>query len=198
LTVEAWAKKGFRLSEPETWDRADCCGLKLIWTPALHDLRHDLQQVAHCSAEQAKNFTELVLGFVHRKSELAYSMVGILMAQIGINGKSHGKQKDVLNALLNHNAIHKTHNHFHDKTSGYRHGAFYIVNRLITFEGEGITAGSPHTHTVSIDNLPLSYEPLFSNEDDVLDFVTETRRLNADRLFRERHKQVKQAIKRVA
>lgn len=196
-SVRAWTKKGFQLSDPETWDRAQLCGLLLVWTPRLYDLRHDVQNLTGCTPEQAKAFVELVLSFVHRKAELAYSMVGRLLTQVGIKGQSHARQGEIISLLRQGGFICKTHNHHNDNLTGYRHGAFYICGAdVVHFEGEATTTHT--THTVSIDYLPLEYEPLMTNAQEINDFLREGRRLEANRLYRERIRQLRRSLQTAA
>ena len=89
--VEAWSRRGFKLHDPATWDKhkqAVVPELKLVWTASLLALVPELVEVAHCSHDQAKRFIEKVLAFVECNNELAESMVGRLLEEVGIKGRS--------------------------------------------------------------------------------------------------------------
>ena len=143
--VEAWGKKGFRLHDPATWDKhrqAVVPELKLAWTAVLLALVPELAEIAHCSHDQAKSLIEKVLAFVECNNELAESMVGRLLEEVGVKGRSRQKQHDVRKLLVEKGLLLKQKNYFSDKATGYRHGNFYICGPGVRFEESG-----PHTHT---------------------------------------------------
>jgi hypothetical protein len=185
--IAAWSKKGFRLHDPATWHnhkQAVVPELKLMWTASLLGLIPELVQLAHCDYDQAKAFIEKVLAFVEANNELAESMVGRLLEEVGIKGKCRQKQHDVRKLLVEKNLLLKQKNYFNDTATGYRHGNFYICGAGVRFEQSG-----PHnTHTVSI-YLSVDVSPLDSTSDDWLDFVIKSRRLACDRRYRERLRQ---------
>jgi hypothetical protein len=196
--VAAWSKKGFRLHDPTTWHnhkRAVVPELKLVWTASLLNLIPELVQIAHCDYDQAKRFIEKVLAFVECNNELAESMVGNLLEEVRIKGKSRQKQHDVRKLLVEKNLLLKQKNYFNDPDSGYRHGNFYICGSDVRFEEESV----PHnTHTVSICYLSVDVSPVDSTSDDWLDFVMEGRRLDCDRRYGERLRQLKMLFSRAA
>jgi hypothetical protein len=101
--VEAWSRRGFKLHDPATWDKhrqAVVPDLKLVWTAELLALIPEVEKTAYCSYEQAKVFIEKVLAFVEYNNELAESMVGNLLEEVGIKGKCRQKQHDVLKLLV--------------------------------------------------------------------------------------------------
>ena len=101
--VEAWSRRGFKLHDPATWDkhkRAVVPDLKLVWTAELLALIPELATIAHAPQEQAKVFIEKVLAFVEGNNELAQSMVGNLLEEVGIKGKCRLKQHDVRKLLV--------------------------------------------------------------------------------------------------
>ena len=144
--VEAWGKKGFRLHDPATWHKhrqAVVPELKLVWTAALAGAGPGTcAALAHCDHDQAKAFIEKVLAFVECNNELAESMVGKLLEEVGIKGRSRQKQHDVRKLLVDKGLLLKQKNYFSDKATGYRHGNFYICGPGVRFEESG-----PHTHT---------------------------------------------------
>jgi hypothetical protein len=188
--VAAWSKKGFCLHDPATWNKhkqAVVPDLKLAWTASLLGLIPELVQLAHCDFDQAKAFIEKVLAFVECNNELAESMVGKLLEEVGIRGKCRQKQHDVRKLLVDRGLLLKQKNYFSDPDSGYRHGNFYICGPGVRFEEPG-----PHTpHTVSISYPSVAVTPLDFTADDWLDFVMEARRLACDRRYRERLRQLK-------
>ncbi len=195
--VEAWGKKGFRLHDPATWDKhkqAVVPELKLVWTASLLGLIPDIERIAYCDCDQAKRFIEKVLAFVEANNELAESMVGRLLEEVGIKGKCRQKQHDVRKLLVDKGLLLKQKNYFSDPDTGYRHGNFYICGPGVRFE-ESV----PHTtHNVSICYLSLEVMPVDSTSDDWLDFVMEDRRLACDRRYRERLRQLNRLFSRAA
>jgi hypothetical protein len=195
--VAAWSKKGFRLRDPATWHnhkRAVVPELKLVWTASLLGLIPELVQIAHCDYDQAKAFIEKVLAFVECNNELAESMVGRLLEEVGIKGKCRQKQHDVRKLLVDKGLLLKQKNYFSDPNTGYKHGNFYICSAGVQFEESG-----PHnTHTVSINYLSVDVTPVDSTSDDWLDFVMEDRRLACDRRYRERLRPLNMRFSRAA
>jgi hypothetical protein len=188
--VAAWSRRGFKLHDPATWDKhkqAVVPELKLVWTASLLGLIPELVQLAHCNYDQAKAFIEKVLAFVEANNELAESMVGRLLEEVGIKGQSRQKQHDVRKLLVEKGLLLKQKSYFSDTATGYRHGNFYVCGAGVRFEEESV----PHTpHTVSICYLSLTTSPVDSTSDDWLDFVMEARRLACDRRYRERLRQL--------
>ena len=195
--VAAWGKKGFRLHDPATWHKhkqAVVPDLKLVWTAELLALVPVLERVAHCDYDRAKAFIEKVLAFVECNNELAESVVGRLLEEVGIKGRSRQKQHDVRKLLVEKGLLLKQKNYYSNPDSGYRHGNFYICGAGVRFEESG-----PHnTHNVSICYPSLGVTPLYSTADDWLDFVMEGRRLACDRRYRERLRQLKLLFSRAA
>jgi hypothetical protein len=195
--VAAWGKKGFRLHDPATWDKhkqAVVPDLKLVWTADLLALIPEVEKTAHCSHDQARRFIERVLAFVECNNELAQSMVGRLLEEVGIRGKCRQKQHDVRKLLVDRGLLLKQKNYFSDKATGYRHGVFYICGPGVRFEEPG-----PHnTHTVSIGYLSMAVTPPDFTDDDWLDFVMEARRMACDRRYRERLRQLQLLFSRAA
>ncbi len=195
--VEAWSRRGFKLHDPATWDKhrqAVVPELKLTWTASLLALVPELVEVAHCSHDQAKALIEKVLAFVECNNELAESMVGRLMEEVGIKGRSRQKQHDVRKLLVDKGLLLKQKNYFSDTATGYRHGNFYICGPGVRFE-----ESAPHTpHPVSISYLSLEVSPVDSTSDDWLDFVMEGRRLACDKRYRERLRQLNLLFSRAA
>jgi hypothetical protein len=146
--VAAWSKKGFRLHDPATWDKhkqAVVPDLKLVWTAELLALIPELATIAYASHDQGKLFIEKVLAFVECNNELAESMVGRLLEEVGIKGKCRQKQHEVRKLLVEKGLLLKEKNYFSDKATGYRHGNFYICGPGVRFEEP-----APHTHTPCI------------------------------------------------
>jgi hypothetical protein len=195
--VAAWSRRGFKLHDPATWDKhkqAVVPDLKLVWTADLLPLVPELERVAHCRHDQAKVFIEKVLAFVEANNELAESMVGRLLEEVGIKGKCRQKQHDLRKLLVEKELLLKQKNYFSDPDSGYRHGNFYICGPGVRFEESG-----PHTtHTVSISYLSVDVTPVDSSSADWLDFVMEDRRLACDRRYRERLRQLNMLFSRAA
>jgi hypothetical protein len=195
--VEAWSRRGFKLNDPATWHKhkqAVVPDLKLVWTASLLGLIPELVQIAHCDYDQAKVFIEKVLAFVECNNELAESMVGNLLEEVGIKGRSRQKQHDVRKLLVEKGLLLKQKNYFSDPDTGYRHGNFYICGPGVRFAESG-----PHTpHTVSTCYLSLKVTPVDATRDDWLDFVMEDRRLACDRRYRERLRQLNTLFSRAA
>jgi hypothetical protein len=195
--VEAWSRRGFKLHDPATWDKhkqAVVPELKLVWTAELLALVPEVEKTAYCSHDQAKVFIEKVLAFVECNNELAESMVGRLLEEVGIKGRCRQKQHDVRKLLVEKGLLLKQKNYFSDPDTGYRHGNFYICGPGVRFEESG-----PHnTHPVSIHYLSLNTAPLDPMSDDWLDFVMEARRLACDRRYRERLRQLNMRFSRAA
>jgi hypothetical protein len=151
-SVAAWARRGFRLHDPATWlarKPVVNSSLRLEWTPALLDLLPELARVARCDLGQAKRLLEKVLGFVESHNELAQSMVGRLLEQVGIKGRSRQKQHEVRKFLVENGLLVKRYNYYWDRASGYRHGNFYVCGAAVTFEHEvdaaqQVIASTPH------------------------------------------------------
>lgn len=143
------------------------------------------------SQEQARNFLDTILCFVQGRNELSKSMVGRLLEQCGIKGKSGQKQTDVRNCLVNAGILIKQRNYFCDKASGYRHGNFYICGLLVEFQEEA----QPHTppHTVSIY---LSFVNAADGDDTVewREVVMEQRRQACERRYRERIRRFREVL----
>jgi hypothetical protein len=195
--VAAWGKKGFRLHDPATWHKhkqAVVPELKLVWTAELQALIPEVEKTAYCSYDQAKVFIEKVLAFVEANNELAESMVGRLLEDVGVKGKCRQKQHDVRKLLVDKGLLLKQKNYFSDPDTGYRHGNFYICGPGVRFEESG-----PHTHThVSISYLSVVFAPVDSTSPDWLDFVMEDRRLACDRRYRDRLRQLNMLFSRAA
>jgi len=195
--VAAWSNRGFFLHDPATWSKhkqAVVPELNLVWTAELLALVPELAALAHATEEQAKRFIEKVLAFVETNNELAESMVGNLLEEVGIKGRSRQKQHDVRKLLVQKGLLLKHKNYFSDKTTGYRHGNFYICGGGVRFE-----ESAPHnTQPVSIDYLSLNVEPVNSSSHDWLDFVMEARRLACDQRYRERLRQLNMQFCRAA
>jgi hypothetical protein len=195
--VEAWSRKGFRLHDPSTWQRPEAVAVpdyKLVWTSDLLNVVPELASVAHTTADQAKLLSEKVLAFVQGRSELAESMVGRLLEQVGIKGRSRQKQHDVRKLLVERGLLVKQFNYFQDKVSGYRHGNFYVCGLAVSFEHEAKAArvffAAPHPPRIyshpSLDEEPDGFSP-----DDWLDLVMESRRLACTERYRERWRRLK-------
>jgi hypothetical protein len=140
--VEAWSRRGFKLHDPATWNKhkqAVVPELKLVWTASLLGLIPELVQLAHCDYDQAKGFIEKVLAFVECNNELAESMVGRLLEEVGIKGKCRQKQHDVRKLLVDKGLLLKQKNYFSDPDTGYKHGNFYICGPGVRFEEPGHT-----------------------------------------------------------
>src|SRR5262249_44080186 len=137
---------------------------------------------------------EKLLAFVECNNELAESVVGRLLEEVGIKGRCRQKQHDVRKLLVDRGVLLKQKNYFSDPDSGYRHGNFYICGPGVRFEESG-----PHTtHTVSIHYLSVYVTPLDPTGDDWLDFVMKARRLACDRQYRERLRQLNMRCSRAA
>jgi hypothetical protein len=195
--VEAWSRRGFKLHDPATWHKhkqAVVPELKLVWTAELLALVPELATVAYASHDQAKAFIEKALAFVEGNNELAQSMVGNLLEEVGIKGKCRQKQHDVRKLLVEKGLLLKRKNYFSDPDSGYKHGNFYICGPGVRFE----ESGPHHTHPVSTCYLSLGVTPVDAASDDWLDFVMESRRLACDRRYRERLRQLNMLFSRAA
>jgi len=195
--VEAWCKKGFRLHDPATWNKhkqAVVPEFKLVWTASLLNLIPELVQIAHCDYDQAKKLIEKLLAFVEANNELAESMVGKLLEEVGIKGKCRQKQHDVRKLLVEKGMLLKQKNYFSDLDTGYRHGNFYICSERVQFEVDV----PQHTQPVSICYLSLNTAPVNSTSDDWLDLVMEARRLACDQRYRERLRQLNRPFSRAA
>ena len=105
------------------------------------------------------------MAVVEANNELAESMVGNLLEEVGIKGRSRQKQHDVRKLLVDKALLFKQKNYFSDPDTGYRHGNFYICGPGVRFEEKAI----PHTpHTVSICYLSLEVTPVDQVEGFVL------------------------------
>jgi hypothetical protein len=190
--VAAWSRRGFKLHDPATWHnhkQAVVPELKLVWTASLLSLIPELVQIAHCDQDQARRFIEKILAFVEANNELAETMVGNLLEEVGIKGKCRQKQHEVRKLLVEKGVLWKQKNYFNDPDTGYRHGNFYICGAGVRFAEESVP---PHnTHTVSICYLSVDVSPVDSTSDDWLDFVMEARRLQCDQRYGERLRQLK-------
>jgi hypothetical protein len=145
-SVAAWAGKGFRLHDPNTWlarKPAANSASRLEWTPALLGLLPGLAAVARCDVDQAKRLLEEVLTFVESHNELAQSMVGRLLGQVGVKGRSRQKQHEVRKFLVESGLLVKRYNYYWDRASGYRHGNFYVCGPAVTFAHQAGAIGPP-------------------------------------------------------
>jgi hypothetical protein len=190
-TVEAWSNRGFYLHDPATWENHKQAELKLVWTAPLLALVPELAALAHTSDDLAKVFMEKVLAFVEAHNELAESMVGNLLEEAGIKGRSRQKQHDVRKFLVEKGLLVKQKNYFKDPNSNYRHGNFYICGSGVRFEQEAV---SHTTHTVSICYLSLEETSIESDSEDWLDLVMESRRLTCDSRYWERLRQLNRQV----
>ena len=190
--VAAWSKRGFRLHNPDTWNKhkqAVVPDMKLVWTPAILTLIPKLAALAHATEEQAQRFIEKVLAFVDCNNELAESMVGNLLEEAGIKGKSRQKQHDVLQKPPRKTVCSSSGRITSgDQTTGYRHGNFYICGAGVRFEES--ERATNNTHPVSIDYLSFDTSPIDTTSHDWPDFVMEVRRLGCDQRYRERLRQL--------
>jgi hypothetical protein len=187
-SVAAWDSKGFRLHDPATWlahQPTASSPLRLEWTPALLGLLPGLARVAHCDLDQAKRLLEEVLGFVESHNELAQSLVGRLLQQVGVKGGSRQKQHEVRKFLVDAGLLVKRYNYYWDKASGYRHGNFYVCGAAVTFahEAEAARVFAPTPHPPRIYSYPSLGRGL--SEEDRLELVLEGRRLACEGRFRE-------------
>ena len=197
VTVDAWYRRGFYLHDPSTWNKHKGLvvpDLNLIWTPMLLGLIPELAALAHTTPDKAKLLIEKVMAFVESNNELAESMVGNLLEDCGINGRSRQKQHDVRKFLVEKGLLVKQKNYFSDKATGYRHGNFYTCSLEVRFEEEPPPQG---THTVSI-YLSLNIVSGEETEADLLDFVLEKRRLACEWRYRERVRQLKLSFRAAA
>ena len=122
-------------------------------------------------------------------------MVGNLLEEVGIKGKSRQKQHDVRKLLVEKGLLVKQKNYYCDQATGYRHGNFYICGSGVRFEEQ---SAPPHTTpTVSI-YLSLDIEPVDATSHDWLDFVMEGRRLACDQRYRERLMRLSRQFSRAA
>jgi hypothetical protein len=195
--VEAWSRRGFKLHDQATWDKhsqAVVPDLNLLWTAELLALIPEVEKTAHCSHDQAEVFIEKVLAFVEANNELAESIVGRLLEEVGIRGKCRQKQHDVRKLLVDKGLLLKQKNYFSDPDTGYRHGNYYICGPGVLFE-EFV----PHaTQPVSICYLSVAVTPVDATSDDWLDFAMEDRRLACDGRYRERLRQLNRQFSRAA
>ena len=134
--VDAWSRRGFRLHDPTTWHKHKKAMVpepKLVWTAELLALIPKVAALAHADYDQAKALVEKVLAFVEANNELAESMVGNLLEEVGIKGRSRQKQHDVRKLLVEKGMLLKQKNYYSDKATGYRHGNFYICGMGVRF-----------------------------------------------------------------
>jgi hypothetical protein len=196
-SVEAWGRRGFYLHDPDTWHQhkqAVVPELKLVWSAELLAMVPELAVLAHATHEQVKNFLEKILVFVETHNELAESMVGSLLEDTGIHGRSRQKQHDVRQFLVGQGLLYKQKNYYNDPATGYRHGNFYICGLGVRFE----EAGSHNTPPVSISYLSFEEEPVTISDEDMLDLLMERRRLDCDSRHRERLRQLRPQLLRAA
>jgi hypothetical protein len=195
--VEAWSRRGFKLHHTTTWEKhkvAVVPNLKLVWTAEPLSVIPELAALAHTSNEQAKVFIEKVLAFFEGNNELAESMVGRLLEECGVKGRSRQKQYDVRKFLVEKGLLIKQRNYFCDKVSGYRHGNFYVC-------GPGVRFGGSVSHTpppVSICYPSLTEEVDDLTSEEWLDLVMEGRRLACDGRYRERLRRLNMPFARAA
>jgi hypothetical protein len=197
-SVDAWAKHGFRLHDPATWHnhvRASGPLYKLVWTGALLQLVPGLAAIAHTDHDRAKEFLETVLSFVQGHNELAESVVGKLLVQCGIRGRSRQKQHDVRKFLVERGLLIRQKNYFCDQATGYRHGNFYICGPGVAFEEEA--RHDTPTHPVSI-YLSLNIVSDDDETDAGLGIIMERRRLTCERRYQERLRLLRQGLRRAA
>jgi len=198
-SVEAGVRRGFRLHDPATWPCCNCPdvpALKLDWTPTLLTLIPELAALAHADQDQARAFLEKVLAFVQGRNELSESMVGRLLEQCGIKGQSRQKQHDVRKFLVEQGLLIKQRNYFCDKTTGYRHGNFYICGLAVSFEEEEERARHT-THTVSIY---LSFDIAASDGSELgwQELVMYRRHLVCEKRYQDRVGWLRQRFRRAA
>ena len=193
-TVDAWGRKGFLLRDPSTWHKhsqAETPANELVWSSSLMALLPDLADLANATNDQAKNFLKTVLCFVEEHNELSESMVGILLKQNGIKGDSRQKQHDVRQFLVTKGLLIKQRNYFNDKSTGYRHGNFYICGLSVEFKKEAQPQG---THTVSI-YLSLFDASEVNEAEQSYNIVLERRRSTCERRYQERIRRLRQVIR---
>jgi hypothetical protein len=121
---------------------------------------------------------------VESNNELSETMVGALLEEAGIKGRSRQKQCDVRRFLVENGLLLKQKNYFNDPATGYRHGNFYVCGPGVRFEEEA----PQHTHTVSIYYLSPGMASLDLTGDVWPDLLMESRRLCCEQRFRERRR----------
>lgn len=85
----AWNRRGFKLSDPSTWDRAakavsDDGSRDLVWTAELLGLLPGLAEAARCDTEKARTLMRLVCLHVGDRAEMSLSFLERVMAEAGI------------------------------------------------------------------------------------------------------------------
>jgi hypothetical protein len=85
----AWNRRGFRLSDPSTWDRAGQTvaaddGRDIAWSSWVLGLVPGLAQEARCDVDRARTLLRLACLHVHDRYELSLSFLARLMDQAGI------------------------------------------------------------------------------------------------------------------
>jgi hypothetical protein len=121
-------------------------------------------------------------------------MVGRLLEECGIKGRSRQKQHDVRKFLVDKGLLIKQRNYYSDPATGYRHGNFYVC-------GPGVRFGGPVSHTpppVSICYPSLTEEVDDLTSEEWLDLVMEARRLACDGRYRARLRRLKLLFARAA
>lgn len=84
----AWDRRGFKLSDPTTWDRVSRAvaddDRDLVWTAELLGLLPGLAEAARSDQEKARTLLRLVCIHIDRKGELSLSFLERVMAEAGI------------------------------------------------------------------------------------------------------------------
>lgn len=84
----AWNRRGFRLSDPSTWDRAGRAVADdrrdIVWSPDTLGLLPGLAEAARCDQDRARKLLRMVCVHVGLKAELSLSFLERIMAEAGI------------------------------------------------------------------------------------------------------------------
>lgn len=84
----AWDRRGFRLSDPSTWNRAGKATLDdardLVWSPWVLGLVPGLAREARGDAEKARRLLRLACVHIANKAEMSLSFLARIMAEAGV------------------------------------------------------------------------------------------------------------------
>jgi hypothetical protein len=175
------AKIGWDIRDPDTWNARQRKPLRQ--THALLALTAALALDQRCTEAQARALLERIADHVERKNELAYSLMRQFLDEAGIPA-TNTRAARVFRLLARAGFMDKQHNYFHDAARGYAHGNFFVLDAGVCEAVEE----KQEEKNVSTISLP----GCFPDPDDQAKLVAELRRIECDRRFAQRLRQLQQ------
>jgi hypothetical protein len=175
------AKIGWDIRDPDTWNARQRKPLRQ--THALMALTAALALDQRCTEQEARALLERIADHVERKNELAYSLMRQFLGEAGIPA-TNTRAARVFRLLARAGFMAKRFNYYHDPACGYAHGNFFVLDAGLCEAG----GKKEEEKEVSTTSLP----GCFPDPDDQAKLLAELRRIECDRRFAQRLRQLQQ------